>query len=589
MIDQRHHRGRCTSRRNAPAAAVLSGLAVGLSLPFVGVAGAMAAAPASVKAAAASNCPAAFPVAQLRDGQSASGLTVSKGETPQPFSVTITGVLHDGIAPGIDMIVASTDSAAIRAAGGVWAGMSGSPVYAADGRLIGAIAYGLAGASSVAGITPAAAMYENLTLGLAARVATNARAAGGLRALPTPLGVSGLSASRLAAFQAGFEDKGLTNTILYSSAARTAGTAAASKVVPGGNFAALLASGDATLGGVGTTTAICSGKALAFGHPFTLGGSVADSANLANVLYVQQDNLFGPFKVANIGATVGTLDQDRLAAIRATLGTTPRSTSVRSVVTSNTTGVSRTGTTSVYDHRFIPDATGIHLLSNLDRVAQKVGEGSTTVGWDVRGRTASGAAFKLVRSNKYASLQDVTFESIVELLGQLSVIESNPFTDPTFDSIGLTASTDEQYRAYTVTRLEVRKNGAYVPVVAGDTVDATAKRNLTLRVTLTPYRGRGSTKTLYMTLPVPDAAGSEASLSVGRQAQPSDGEPSTEPAAASFDEMIASLANAPTNTAVLARLEVSSLDNPTPVRVDRVAHVDQVVNGGISARVRIVP
>jgi hypothetical protein len=53
--------------------------------------------------------------------------------------------------------------------------------------------------------------------------------------------------------------------------------------------------------------------------------------------------------------------------------------------------------------------------------------------------------------------------------------------------------------------------------------------------------------------------------------------------------MIASLANAPTNTAVLARLEVSSLDSATPVRVDRVAHVDQVVNGGISARVRIVP
>jgi SpoIVB peptidase S55 len=566
----------------------MHGLAVGFSLSFVGVAGAMAAAPASV-AAAAGKCPAAFPVAQLRDGQSASGLTVSKGETPEPFTVKITGVLRDGIAPGIDMILASTDSAAIRAAGGVWAGMSGSPVYATDGRLIGAIAYGLASASNVAGITPAAAMYENLTLGLGARVATSAQAAGGLRPLPTPVGVSGLHASRLATFKAGLEGKGLTNTILYSSAARTAGTAPASKVLPGGNFAALLASGDATLGGVGTTTAICGGKALAFGHPFTLGGTVADSANLADALYIQQDNLFGPFKVANIGATVGTLDQDRLAAVRATLGTTPRSTSVRSIVTSNTTGVSRTGTTSVYDHRIIADATAIHLVANLDRVAQKIGEGSATVGWDVRGTTASGAPFRLTRSNKYASLEDVTLESTLELLGQLSVIESNRFTDPSFDSISLTASTDEQYRAYTVTRLEVRKNGAYVPVVAGDVVEARAKRNLALRVTLTPYRGRGSTKTLYMTLPVPNAAGSEASLSVGAQAQPSDGEPSGEPAAASFDELITSLDNAPTNTAVLARLEVPSLTSPTPMRVDRVTNVDQVVQGSVSARVRIVP
>jgi hypothetical protein len=40
--------------------------------------------------------------------------------------------------------------------------MSGSPVYAADGRLIGAVAYGLAGASTIAGITPAADMYTQV-------------------------------------------------------------------------------------------------------------------------------------------------------------------------------------------------------------------------------------------------------------------------------------------------------------------------------------------------------------------------------------------------------------------------------------------
>ena len=38
---------------------------------------------------------------------------------------------------------------------------------------------------------------------------------------------------------------------------------------------------------------------------------------------MQPDNLFGPCKVANLGGIAGTLDQDRLAAIRARLGAGP--------------------------------------------------------------------------------------------------------------------------------------------------------------------------------------------------------------------------------------------------------------------------
>src|SRR5262245_40862802 len=89
---------------------------------------------------AADGCPAAFPVTDLTVGQTGEGLTVETGTTPDPFTVTILGVLDDGIAPGVDMILAETASPALERAGGVWAGMSGSPVYAEDGRLIGAVA-----------------------------------------------------------------------------------------------------------------------------------------------------------------------------------------------------------------------------------------------------------------------------------------------------------------------------------------------------------------------------------------------------------------------------------------------------------------
>jgi hypothetical protein len=124
-------------------------------------------------------------------------------------------VLEDGITPGLDMIIAETDSPAIRAAGGIWAGMSGSPVHTDDGRLLGAVAYGLSGAPSrIGGITPAEDMRRLLSLPSAAqhrpptRVALStalrarivrtgagarAQAQAGMRQLPVPLGISGLT------------------------------------------------------------------------------------------------------------------------------------------------------------------------------------------------------------------------------------------------------------------------------------------------------------------------------------------------------------------------------------------------------------
>ena len=91
------------------------------------------------------------------------GLTVSRGTEPEEFTGTVLGVLTDGISPGVDMIIADLDSPAIDAAGGIWQGMSGSPVYAEDGRLLGAVSYGLSyGPSPIAGITPFEAMDDYL-------------------------------------------------------------------------------------------------------------------------------------------------------------------------------------------------------------------------------------------------------------------------------------------------------------------------------------------------------------------------------------------------------------------------------------------
>ena len=120
-------------------------------------------------AAAAGPCPPAAPVLGLRtataggDTVPASGLTVSRGTAPEEFSAQVLGVLDDGIAPGVDMVLIEASSSAIDRVGGIWAGMSGSPVYDGEGRLIGAVAYGLSvGPSKIAGVTPAEDMLRVL-------------------------------------------------------------------------------------------------------------------------------------------------------------------------------------------------------------------------------------------------------------------------------------------------------------------------------------------------------------------------------------------------------------------------------------------
>ena len=142
--------------------------AVGLALS---VAGLLAAGPAGASAtshtghraasaaAAPGACPTVMAESDVAAGQVGTGWTVEEGQTREAFKVKILGVLPDGIAPGLDLIVIKvsdkTGNDMIARAGGIWAGMSGSPVYI-GGKLVGAVSYGLTGSPSpVGGMTPA--------------------------------------------------------------------------------------------------------------------------------------------------------------------------------------------------------------------------------------------------------------------------------------------------------------------------------------------------------------------------------------------------------------------------------------------------
>ncbi|MQA83785.1 MAG: hypothetical protein GEV03_03885 [Streptosporangiales bacterium] len=68
------------------------------------------------------------------------------------------------------------------------------------------------------------------------------------------------------------------------------------------------------------------------------------SAHTAEAITVVDDPAGTPFKLANIGGVAGTLDQDRLTAVRARLDESPTATPITSHVSSGDR--SRTGTCS---------------------------------------------------------------------------------------------------------------------------------------------------------------------------------------------------------------------------------------------------
>ncbi len=523
-------RGRRPTITLIVAVALLAGLLAG---PAAGAATTGAAA-----APAAAPCPAAFPVADLTVGQTGSGLTVSKGKTPEPFTVEVLGVLADGIAPGIDLILVNADSPAIRAAGGIWAGMSGSPVYAADGRLIGAVAYGLSfGSSPIAGLTPGEEMLKLLSFPtaaanvkratrvklpatLAARAvahgASAAQAAAGMRQLRLPLGISGLSGAHFDKVAQAVGKSKLAAVPFQAGALAPGTTADPAEIQPGGNYAAALSYGDVTIGGVGTTTVVCNGVALAFGHPFTFAGATSLSAHPADAIVVQPDPVFGSFKVANLGGVAGVLDQDRLAGVRSKLGATPVPIPVTSTVSAPAIGGLRNGTTVVNRSEFVSGVATSHLLANLDRVTQRIGEGTALVSFTASGRTASGTPFVLRRTNRFASPFDVSFEAIFEMLVDLSIIDQNPFTDVRFTSVTQSATATERFQQYQFKKVQQKVGpNRFADVNSTHPIRAKANGVLQVRVVIGSYRDRLPLLNLDLAYKIPrDKRGARGSFDV---------------------------------------------------------------------------
>lgn len=291
--------------------------------------------------------------------------TVFAGSEPQEFAVEILGVLPGFPAPKQSAIIARLSGANAEKTG-VFAGMSGSPVYI-DGRLVGALAFSFPFSKEpICGITPIKQMIDLFENGSAVgkknssqpRPVTIAQLTGndwkpslpkptvtatsliapvsagsplvpllGQQMMPiaTPVVFSGISQESLSVFAPQLIANGL---LPVSGAGGSAAITPLARVnektlTPGTSISVQLVRGDYSIAASGTVTFRDGDRIYAFGHPF-LSLGMADMPMTESSVLTVIPNINNSFKLAVPGQMVGSISQDRSSGIFGKLGQAPK-------------------------------------------------------------------------------------------------------------------------------------------------------------------------------------------------------------------------------------------------------------------------
>lgn len=339
-----------------------------------------------------------FPLEQLQPGMKGVARTVFSGAAPQEFNLEILGVLAGFTGPRQSTIIAKLSGPNVEKTG-VFAGMSGSPVFI-DNKLVGAIAYSFPFAKEpICGITPIQQMIDIFEHGkpetrrseartvsftsiasanwkpllpkqsftatsLIAPVATNSPLAPlmgqQMQPIATPVVFSGIRQETLSLF---------TNQLAESGLLPVSGVGGAAAITPlekfddqtltpGTSVSVQLARGDYSIAAAGTVTYRDAERIYAFGHPFlSLGG--ADMPMTESSVITVIPNAYNSFKLAAPGRLVGSISQDRATGIYGELGRQARMIPVKlSLHTSR-------GQTEDFSYEIVSDEFLTPLLLNI--------------------------------------------------------------------------------------------------------------------------------------------------------------------------------------------------------------------------------
>ncbi|HSB09319.1 MAG TPA: SpoIVB peptidase S55 domain-containing protein [Blastocatellia bacterium] len=353
-----------------------------------------------------------MPLDQVRPGMKGYGMSVFQGTKPQRFEVEVLGTL-DGMPNPKQSIIIARLSGPLVDRTGVFAGMSGSPVYI-DGKLVGAVAYAFPFAKEpIAGITPikfmidifeevqreeqpqssrasfktligqsAATSLDSIaalpTAQIGARAATNAALVPyvGQTMVPiaTPVTFSGISQNVLDGFAGDLRKIGI-QPIAGVGGGSSLGPMVRSTedtLTPGSSVSVQLVRGDFTIDAAGTVTFRDGERIYAFGHPFLSSGSTSWPMAESSVVTVIP-NLNNSFKLSAGGDLVGSINQDRSTGVYGQLGDQPRMVPMRVTVHTSRNKTETYNFEIVSDSFLTPLLARITLFSAISTTERQIG------------------------------------------------------------------------------------------------------------------------------------------------------------------------------------------------------------------------
>ena len=470
-----------------------------------------------------------LPLDQVRPGMVGVGRTVFQGTKIEEFKVTVLGVLEN-VGPLQSMILAKLEGGPL-AETGVIAGMSGSPVFI-EGKLVGAVAYGFPfSKETIAGITPIGEMLEatrtSAPRAAATRFAPSFRAASfarpldrdsliavlkrplpGVAADPSslrgempqalrgatlqplllPLVFSGFDATTFDFARGLFAGLGFAPMLGMSRGSLPSTTLP--DLAPGGAVGVSLVEGYLDLSVTGTITHIENGQVYAFGHPFYNLGPTQFPMKKAYV-YSVFPSLYQSWKISSAADPVGTIEQDRMAAISGKIGKTPRMIPLSVKLRTSRGQEKAFSFRMVEDELFSPVLAFVSLLSVLQANERAYGTASMSV--DAR---VTFAGDREVRVEDLFTEEGPGMRTAALVAAPLAYLMSNDFERVRVDKLDVNVSSYETVKTALLERAWLEMKG---PAKAGQTV--------ALKLSLRSYRGEMLSESIPVTIPANAPAG----------------------------------------------------------------------------------
>jgi hypothetical protein len=431
-----------------------------------------------------------YPLEDLRPGMKGIARTVFAGSEPQEFALEILGVLPGFTGPRQSTIVAKLSGANVDKTG-VFAGMSGSPVFI-DDRLVGAIAYSFPFSKEpICGITPIQQMIDIFEQGSEkSKRNTEARAtsftelasaewkprlpkpsftstsliapvmAGSplaplmgqqIQQIATPVVFSGISQESLSLFSAELIKSGL---LPVSGAGGSAAITPlepfdANTLTPGTSVSVQLVRGDYSIAASGTVTFRDGEHIYAFGHPFLgLGGSDMPMTESSVVTVIP--NAYNSFKLAVPGRMVGAISQDRATGVFGQLGHAPRMIPVKINLHTSRDRVEKFSYEVVSDEFLTPLLVNITVFNTIATRERSLGESTIAVNGSIE--VDGQAPVAVQRRFSSANAAVLAAGSIAT---PVSALLGSGFDEVNIKGIVLDIDSSEEKRAATLERISL--------------------------------------------------------------------------------------------------------------------------------------